>query len=242
MNQELCNLKLALEHFKLNLSNKKYGAANALLVTYKRMFENLPEDVSKTSIFIDEIVEDYAIVKDAYKEIIENHIPSSFESSDYRKLKEIQTISELLNNVSKILEYYNVKKTYEKKKYMSALKHTLGDFLLEKSIENGKPITITGDEFRGIGKTTALCKKAHELKCLIVVPCDNSAKYVQSIIDKYGFDCKAIREGRYLELSIVQFYAKNGILLDEGVSDEMIKELESTTYDILGGFTNTSVK
>lgn len=104
--------------------------------------------------------------------------------------------------------------------------------LLEMSIKSGT-LTLTHDEtLRGIGKTTALVKKANELGAIMICPTRIQVEHAKEIAKSLGLCGDLI-------LSQSESYAgrkTKTLLLDELVSDEFIFNAKSYGFNILGGF------
>lgn len=109
--------------------------------------------------------------------------------------------------------------------------------LLEHSIKTGVLVTFFDETHRGMGKTTALIKKAAELDAVLVVGLQAQAKQVQNMALEMGLSIRAISGINATTTMDDQYRHKmkeNGYLVDELVSIEDLRSLKG--YKLLGGF------
>ena len=100
--------------------------------------------------------------------------------------------------------------------------------LLELSIEMGTLITLTDDQLRGLGKSTAIIEMANKLDAAVVVTNSSYLALHGRKINNLAVlssveGCRGLR-------------FKNGFIVDEGVDDEIIKQLIRDGNKLLGGF------
>jgi len=100
--------------------------------------------------------------------------------------------------------------------------------LLELSIEMGTLITLTDEQLRGLGKTTAIIETANELNAVVVV---TSSSYHSA----HGWKIKNLAVISNVE-SCRGLRLGSDFIVDEGVDDEIIKELIRNGNKLLGGF------
>lgn len=102
--------------------------------------------------------------------------------------------------------------------------------LLELSIEMGVLITLTDEQLRGMGKTSAIIEKSRKLGAPIVTTSRQQKDYLEAfsgLTDIRHFNSPEATRG-------VRF--PNGFIVDEGVSDDVIKQLIKDGSKLLGGF------
>lgn len=102
--------------------------------------------------------------------------------------------------------------------------------LLDLSIEMGVLITLTDEQLRGSGKTSAIIEKSNELSIPIVV-----SNRQQKIFLKEQGAKKVCCVGQSSEQAR-GYRFDNGFLVDEGAEDDVIKELIKGGNKLLGGF------
>lgn len=102
--------------------------------------------------------------------------------------------------------------------------------LLDLSIDMGTLITLTDEQLRGMGKTSAIIEKSKELGVPIVTSSRQQRDYLEALSGlrdiRYYVTADATRGTRLPE----------GFIVDEGVSDDVIKQLIKDGNKLLGGF------
>lgn len=235
MNQELKNLKLTMNGFKENMRIKNFGASKSILFIYERMLNQInskdkkEKDKFKSQMF-DLFNSEYEDIKTLHTEVVNSSIPFSIIGNEFRALKNLQGISETLsyleNMYSDILKSFSVLFKIDTKR---------AEDMLDESLKNKSPIVIFDEDERGIGKTVALAKKANELNCVLVVATHNNWKYVNEIKEDFGFSFVSVCSSLNLRTSDKDIENKD-FLVDEMVSDEMIKNMIDMRYNLIGGF------
>ena len=110
------------------------------------------------------------------------------------------------------------------------------EHLLNHSIQTGTLATFFDEAHRGMGKTTALIKKAHELDSVLVTGLSTQARVAQDIAENMGLNVNIASAKEAATLAQYQQKMKeNGYLVDELVSNEQLRSLRG--YKLLGGFT-----
>lgn len=102
--------------------------------------------------------------------------------------------------------------------------------LLEFSFEMNILITLTDEQLRGMGKTTAIIEKSKELD----VPIVTSARQQRDFLEAYSGLGNILYFGSVDAARGVRLPA--GFIVDEGVHDEVIKQLIKDGNKLLGGF------
>lgn len=108
--------------------------------------------------------------------------------------------------------------------------------LLDLSIATGTLVSIFDESHRGVGKTTALVKKASELGCVLLVDINRNKDYANGIARNLGLNV-AICTPK--ETVLPQFYSEmisNGYIIDEMVNNEILSKLDDVGCKLLGGF------
>jgi len=110
------------------------------------------------------------------------------------------------------------------------------EHLLNHSIQTGTLVTFFDEAHRGMGKTTALIKKVHELDAVLVTGLSTQARVAQDIAENMGLNVNIASAKEAATLAQHQKKMKeNGYLVDELVSNEQLRSLRG--YKLLGGFT-----
>jgi len=155
----------------------------------------------------------------------------------------IKTLKNILSNKSLIMsckfEYEDSKVDKILNSQWESAKSSLNkaEKLLNESINNKVLITTYDQSTRGVGKSKALVEKANELDCTLVTHNHTSKQYLDEIAQglnipvevKYYNSVDSARGSRM----------RNGkFLIDECVSEDVIKVLMNNGNELLGGFIN----
>lgn len=101
--------------------------------------------------------------------------------------------------------------------------------LLELSMRTGTLITMTDEQLRAFGKSTLIIKKSNELGATIVT----SREHHKKLLQNYGAE-RIVNVSSATDAKGLSF--PKGFLVDEGVDDEIIKELIRNGNKLIGGF------
>lgn len=111
---------------------------------------------------------------------------------------------------------------------------TIIEELLNLSIKSGTLITFVDETLRGTGKTTALIKKAHETKAVLIVNNSSHIRYANDLANEMGL---SITVASLRETHLAQYRSQlkeNGFLVDELIDDKVLTCLKE--YRLVGGF------
>lgn len=107
---------------------------------------------------------------------------------------------------------------------------------LEYSIELGVLFTDLGENIRGIGKTTALIEKAHELNVPIIVGNTTAQRNVIKHIKELGIYVECYSANFPQELRGKRLSNNNSFIVDDTITNSMILELQKIGFKCIGGF------
>ncbi len=229
-NQTIKNMELILLEIRKNVMTKGSDtrASKTLIHSYLTLLKSF-ERMKGTEI-TQEIQSKLGVQADQLH-IIRNYIKEDkmqelFNLSDYVGINNYATV---LDKIEQALQ------SIGKPKRSLYTPLTLIEELLEKSIQTGTLVTFFDKTHRGMGKTTALVKKAHELDAILLVGSDIHAKCARDIRDNMELHTSvATLRDMVLHQNKVKIKEK-GYLIDETFQIDHLNKLKG--YKILGGFT-----
>lgn len=237
-NQTIKNMELMLQEIDKGIKNRNIHSIKTLSESYNNLLKEIRRiifsDVKKMQ---DEVTNIYRH-KNSFERFISKinselalAITDSKHKDSYHYTIILERFNKSLRDISEFKEVAlldNTKKEYEVNPVIQEL--------LELSIKSGTLVTFHNEAHRGMGKTTALIKKAHELDVVLVVGMQVYAKNIQEQAEEMGLKVEVV-SGR--ETSLPQYRKKmidKGFLVDEMLNKEQLKSLKG--YKLLGGFTN----
>lgn len=108
--------------------------------------------------------------------------------------------------------------------------------LLNLSIKSGTLVLLKDEVHRGMGKTTALVKKAHELNCVLICAINSQADYARKIRNDLGLKVDIITPKDVVLRQHALTLSEKGYLIDEMISKEDLARLNINGCKLLGGF------
>lgn len=246
------NLDKMIKRMKDSLSFGVVEEVKTLSDVYRRTLNSYMDYSKNNSVLVEQANELKSIIKNIEKHVI----PNGLEMGKYKEIHGYTVALERLKSSASMIE--NVQMEYEKKtkreiqkvldksktncdSVSSNKKHQAGKAmqLLEHSINHNYLITLFNDDYRGIGKTTALVQKAHELDAILIVKYENELKRAEEIAVQLGLIVSIVTTKNLRNLRGDRKLRENGYLIDETVDLSILKEL--TGYKLLGGFSYSRI-
>jgi hypothetical protein len=232
MENTIKNMELILDKALLELStNGNIQAVKTLMNTYRTLLAPLSYQTVSGK-YLDTF-RSQKILLTELKSSIDEKISSKINHQDYKSADNLAIASD---RVAKSLGELATLK-FKASHTIEIKQHIVDDVineLLELSVKSGTLITLHDEMHRGMGKTTALIKKAHELDAVLIVGLPTQMRYVSDLAKEMGL---SVSVATTREASLTQYRNKmneNGYLVDELLDKEVLTKLKN--FKLLGGF------
>lgn len=246
MKQEIKNMEQVLEKLKESLIRCYFDEAKTLSNVYERMvlpFRYLSTvDYHKDEVGLD-LIKQLETVKLIQNEINSILIPKCLDKNEFKALHQLQIANEkllgVIGSLGKSLNKYKAafeitdflndsRPIFEKKDYISKL--------LDLSIKTRTLIALFDESNRGVGKTTALVKKASELGCVLLVDIPSRKDYASKIANDMDLNVLIITPRSHSLAQYQSILKTTGYLIDETIDDNTLSTFNKSGYKLLGGF------
>lgn len=198
----------------------KYTLSHNLLVTLTNQLSNMN---------FTEYPEEYLTINNTLKESLKQltlNYRKLIKCGDYSTLSNIQKMIDIINSLNiTINDIEEIKfKGHVENSKVESLK--LGDGVL---------FTQVTEDIRGSGKTKSIIKKANELNCTIVTGSRQMKQNIENLAKTMNLDvhCVCINSIDNIRGGTIK---NKSFLVDEGISNEIIKELIKSGNAFIGGF------
>lgn len=241
MKNTIKNMELLLEEMKRGFVEGEIQSVKTLADTYLTLFKSVCNKY-----YDNPSTKRHLHTLHFHKKVLETiakrgdmELANSIVDGQHRDARDIAIILERANKAIRDIGYlFPTTKVDIEKEF--PVEQCIQD-LLNTSIEAGTLVAFHDESHRGMGKTTALIKKTHDLGCVLIAGNDLHARVAREAANEMGLHGLAIASFRDIN-SLSKYHAileEKGFLIDEMVSNEVLSKMKN--YKLLGGFSRIVV-